>query len=56
VSDEKIVVCSCKRTALDQEEVLLRHFFNAVEKVFRAGLWWCTPLIPALGRQRQVDF
>jgi hypothetical protein len=18
--------------------------------------WWCTPLIPALGRQRQVDF
>jgi hypothetical protein len=22
----------------------------------RAGQWWCTPLIPALGRQRQVDF
>jgi hypothetical protein len=21
-----------------------------------AGRWWCTPLIPALGRQRQVDF
>jgi hypothetical protein len=20
-----------------------------------AGQWWCTPLIPALGRQRQVD-
>jgi hypothetical protein len=19
-------------------------------------VWWCTPLIPALGRQRQVDF
>jgi hypothetical protein len=18
--------------------------------------WWCTPLIPALGRKRQVDF
>jgi hypothetical protein len=18
--------------------------------------WWCTPLVPALGRQRQVDF
>jgi hypothetical protein len=18
--------------------------------------WWCTPLIPALGRQRQADF
>jgi hypothetical protein len=22
----------------------------------KAGRWWCTPLIPALGRQRQVDF
>ena len=21
-----------------------------------AGWWWCTPLIPAFGRQRQVDF
>jgi hypothetical protein len=21
-----------------------------------AGRWWCAPLIPALGRQRQVDF
>jgi hypothetical protein len=21
-----------------------------------SGAWWCTPLIPALGRQRQVDF
>jgi hypothetical protein len=21
-----------------------------------AGLWWCMPLIPALGRQKQVDF
>jgi hypothetical protein len=20
-----------------------------------AGQWWCKPLIPALGRQRQVD-
>jgi hypothetical protein len=20
------------------------------------GQWWCMPLIPALGRQRQVDF
>jgi hypothetical protein len=22
----------------------------------KAGRWWRTPLIPALGRQRQVDF
>jgi hypothetical protein len=22
----------------------------------KSRAWWCTPLIPALGRQRQVDF
>jgi hypothetical protein len=27
------------------------YFITAI-----AGLWCCTPLIPALGRQRQVDF
>jgi hypothetical protein len=26
------------------------------EKEIVAGQWWYTPLIPALGRQRQVDF
>jgi hypothetical protein len=25
-------------------------------KIKGAGQWWRTPLIPALGRQRQVDF
>jgi hypothetical protein len=24
--------------------------------MFYAGRWWRTPLIPALGRQRQADF
>jgi hypothetical protein len=23
---------------------------------YLAGWWWCMPLIPALGRQRQADF
>jgi hypothetical protein len=26
---------------------------NLKKKKGRAGAWWCTPLIPALGRQRQ---
>jgi hypothetical protein len=26
------------------------------QKTDTAGWWWRTPLIPALGRQRQVDF
>jgi hypothetical protein len=29
---------------------------NKDEKGFRAGQQWRTPLIPALGRQRQADF
>jgi hypothetical protein len=26
------------------------------QEFHQAGRWWCMPLIPALGRQRQVDF
>jgi hypothetical protein len=26
------------------------------KKIHLAGEWWCMPLIPALGRQRQVNF
>jgi hypothetical protein len=29
---------------------------DAVKKMPGAGQWWQTPLIPALERQRQVDF
>jgi hypothetical protein len=29
--------------------------FNLKNKT-EAGQWWHTPLIPALGRQRQTDF
>jgi hypothetical protein len=27
-----------------------------LKEIYSAGKWWCTPLIPALGRQRQADF
>ena len=27
-----------------------------IKSVTPAGQWWHTPLIPALGKQRQVDF
>jgi hypothetical protein len=27
-----------------------------IEEFIRGRQWWCTPLIPALGRQWQVDF
>jgi hypothetical protein len=34
-----------------------RHMAKATlkKKAFNRA-WWCTPLIPALGRQRQADF
>jgi hypothetical protein len=33
----------------------LPHVFRS-RCTFLAGQWWLTPLIPALGRQRQADF
>jgi hypothetical protein len=33
-----------------------KFFLNAVIKMSGCGAWWCTPLILALGRQRQADF
>jgi hypothetical protein len=29
---------------------------EAIKKTQTAGRWWRTPLIPALGSQRQADF
>jgi hypothetical protein len=29
---------------------------NKSLKKEETGQWWCMPLIPALGRQRQADF
>jgi hypothetical protein len=31
-------------------------FYVATFKNNIRGLWWCMPVIPALGRQRQADF
>jgi hypothetical protein len=30
--------------------------FNTIKNFNGARQWWCTPLMPALGRQRQADF
>jgi hypothetical protein len=38
-----------KETEKEKEKGML-------EMLEMARWWWCTPLIPALGRQRQVDF
>jgi hypothetical protein len=27
-----------------------------LKNIIMARQWWCTPLIPALGRQKQADF
>jgi hypothetical protein len=35
----------------EEDQVLLQF-----KKLRKSRVWWRTPLIPALGRQRQVDF
>jgi hypothetical protein len=32
------------------------NFLKLIETLLKAGQWWCMPLIPTLGRQRQADF
>ena len=47
---------------LKQSKVIYENLYNvsfteeAIKKCVTARQWWRTPLIPALGRQRQVDF
>jgi hypothetical protein len=47
-----------KKSFLNQmivkQVLFLFHLLNM--KVLAARRWWHTPLIPALGRQRQADF
>jgi hypothetical protein len=51
-----------KSNLKEQEEVYERVWREEIEDVIitsrnkRARQWWRTPLIPALGRQRQVGF
>jgi hypothetical protein len=33
-----------------------QYSYGSQEVLVDSGAWWHTPLIPALGRQRQVDF
>ena len=34
---------------------VFRMLIAVIGKKITAGQWWCTPLIPALRRQKQVD-
>jgi hypothetical protein len=37
-------------------QILENMLFNSSKKIHLCWAWWHTPLIPALGRQRQTDF
>ena len=39
-----------------QRSVWLCLLNAGIKGVYQAGQWWCMPLIPVLGRQRQADY
>jgi hypothetical protein len=42
---------------LEKKKIMVAVLFSFKKKSIKcSGQWWCTPLIPALGRQRQADF
>jgi hypothetical protein len=51
-----VISTTAQKTVLsDSKQKQSKQQTNTQERTF-AGQLWCTPLIPALGRQRQVDF
>jgi hypothetical protein len=36
--------------------VILGVSVKTLPKITKTRQWWCMPVIPALGRQRQADF
>jgi hypothetical protein len=45
-----------KRNEFRRNEFRENKFIKILVKTNLSRVWWCTPLIPALGRQRQADF
>jgi hypothetical protein len=46
-----------KKISKKIENIKLIFFNFVIKKILHSvGQWWCMPLIPALGRQRQEDF
>jgi hypothetical protein len=47
----------CMKKPLPPQPLVIRMFGHVmIRNQDPSRAWWCTPLIPALRRQRQVDF